>query len=223
MIDRCNLTILTVGAYRDLPEFLAEQGVEVVASLPHFEARATDSQRGEGVFEASLEGLGRLNALGYGRPRSGLKLNLVYNPTGAFLAPRQESIEPEFRRELEQRHGVVFNGLYVMTNMPINRFLEFLLRTGQYESYMERLAGGVQPGGGGGRDVPDTLSVGWDGRLYDCDFNQMLELPLAAGQPRHIADYDASELDRAGRIVTGLHCYGCAAGQGSSCTGVVAE
>ncbi len=220
VIDRCNLTILTVGGYRDLPEFLANQGVEVVASLPHFEARATDSQRGAGVFEASLAGIRRLNGLGYGQEGSGLRLNLVYNPTGAFLAPRQESIEPEYRQALLKRHGVVFNDLYVMTNMPINRFLEFLLRSGQYEEYMARLVAAFNPAALAGVMCRGTLSVGWDGRLYDCDFNQMLEMSLVAGQARTIAEFDLASLSSR-RIATGLHCYGCAAGQGSSCTGVV--
>jgi radical SAM/Cys-rich protein len=220
VIDRCNLTILTVGQYRDLPEFLAGQGVEIVASLPHFLGRSTDAQRGAGVFDASIRALNRLNALGYGQPGSGLTLDLVYNPTGAFLAPRQESIEPEYRRELLRRHGVVFNRLYVLTNIPINRFLDFLVRTGQHAAYMERLAAAFNPAAAAGVMCREMLSVGWDGRLHDCDFNQMLDLGLAPGQPAHLDDLDPARL--VGRpIRTGAHCYGCTAGQGSSCGGAI--
>jgi radical SAM/Cys-rich protein len=220
VLDRCNLTILTVGGFRDLPEFLARHRVEVIASLPYYLARGTDAQRGAGVFAASIAALRRLNDLGYGHEGTGLELSLVYNPTGAFLPPRQAAIEPDFRRELRTRHGVVFNRLFVLTNMPINRFLEFLLRTEQYDAYMQRLAGAYNPAAAAGVMCRTTLSVGWDGRLYDCDFNQMLELPLASGGPQHIVDFDPARLaDR--RITTGLHCYGCTAGAGSSCGGEV--
>ncbi|HEX8201484.1 MAG TPA: arsenosugar biosynthesis radical SAM (seleno)protein ArsS [Isosphaeraceae bacterium] len=220
VIDRCNLTILTVGGFRDLPEFLARHRVEVIASLPYYLARNTDAQRGAGVFAASIAALRRLNDLGYGHEGTGLELNLVTNPTGAFLPPRQAAVEPDFRRELLARHGVVFNRLFVLANMPINRFLEFLLRTEQYDAYMHRLVGAYNPAAAAGVMCRTTLSVGWDGRLFDCDFNQMLELPLAPDAPRHIADFDPALLaDR--RIATGLHCYGCTAGAGSSCGGEV--
>ncbi len=220
VMDRCNLTILEAPGFRDLPEFLAGHRVEVVASLPKFQARNTDAQRGQGVFEASIRAIHRLNELGYGRDGTGLELNLVYNPTGAFLPPRQESVEPDFRRELLGRHGIVFNHLYVITNIPINRFLEFLLRTDQYEEYMERLIDAYNPAAVEGLMCRTTLSVGWDGQLYDCDFNQMLELPLAPGHPRHIDAFDPGRL--AGRrIATGLHCYACTSGAGSSCTGAL--
>ncbi len=222
VMDRCNLTILTVGRFRDLPEFLAEHQVEIIASLPYFLARNTDAQRGEGVFDASLEALRRLNELGYGRDGSGLTLNLVYNPTGAFLAPKQASVEPFYRREMQRRYGIVFNDLYVITNMPINRFLEFLLRTGQYESYMQRLIDAYNPSAAAGVMCRSTLSVGWDGRLYDCDFNQMLDLPLAPDLPQQITDFDPKRLAER-RIATGLHCYGCTAGAGSSCGGAVVK
>ncbi len=220
VMDRCNLTILNVGGFRDLPEFLAGHRVEVVASLPSFLARNTDAQRGAGVFEASIAALQRLNALGYGREGSGLVLNLVYNPTGAFLAPKRSSVEPEYRRELLCRHGVVFNDLFVLNNMPINRFLEFLLRTEQYEEYLQRLIDAYNPAAVAGLMCRTTLSVGWDGRLFDCDFNQMLDLGLAPGQPSHIADFNPERLARR-PITTGLHCFGCTAGQGSSCGGAV--
>jgi radical SAM/Cys-rich protein len=220
VLDRCNLTVLLARGYQDLPEFFAHHRVEVIASLPYFLARNTDAQRGAGVFDASITALKRLNEIGYGQDGSGLILNLVYNPTGAFLPPRQSAIEIEFRRELGKRHGVVFNHLYVITNMPINRFLEFLLRTGQFEAYMRRLIDSFNPAAASGVMCRSTLSVGWDGRLFDCDFNQMLDLPLAPDQPQHIAEFDPHRLaDRL--ITTGLHCYGCTAGAGSSCTGAV--
>jgi radical SAM/Cys-rich protein len=219
--DRCNLTILLASRFRDLPEFLAAHRVEIVASLPSFLGRNTDAQRGEGVFEDSIEALRRLNALGYGHEGSGLTLNLVHNPVGAFLPGRQASLEADCRRELARRYAIVFNHLLVITNMPINRFLEFLLRTGQYETYMERLIAAYNPAAAAGVMCRTTISIGWDGRLYDCDFNQMLELPTAADQPQHIGDFDPTRL--AGRrIATGQHCYGCTAGAGSGCGGAIA-
>jgi radical SAM/Cys-rich protein len=220
VMDRCNLTILLAPGFRDLPEFLASHRVEIVASLPSFLGRNTDAQRGDGVFEDSIEALRRLNALGYGREGSGLTLNLVHNPVGAFLPGRQASLEADFRRELARRYAIVFNNLFVITNMPINRFLEFLLRSGQYETYMERLIAAYNPAAAAGVMCRTTISVGWDGRLYDCDFNQMLELPMAPDQPQHISEFDPVQL--AGRrITTGLHCYGCTAGAGSSCGGAI--
>jgi radical SAM/Cys-rich protein len=222
VMDRCNLTILLAAGLRDLPEFLAGHRVEIVASLPSFLGWNTDAQRGDGVFEDSIEALHRLNALGYGREGSGLTLNLVHNPVGAFLPGRQASLEADFRRELARRHGVVFNRLFVITNMPINRFLEFLLRTGQYETYMEHLIAAYNPAAASAVMCRTTISVGWDGRLYDCDFNQMLDLPLAPGLAPRISDFDADRLVGR-RIATGLHCYGCTAGAGSSCGGATVE
>jgi radical SAM/Cys-rich protein len=220
VLDRCNLTILRLKGHHDLPAFLAEHNVEIVASLPYFLAKYTDAQRGEGVFNASIEAIRALNDLGYGRDGSGLVLNLVYNPTGAFLPPKQSTIEPDFRRELRERYGVLFNHLYVITNMPINRFLEFLLRTEQYDAYMQRLVDLYNPAAAAGVMCRTTISIGWDGRLYDCDFNQMLELRLASDQSQHINQFDPRRLAER-RITTGLHCYGCTAGAGSSCTGAV--
>jgi len=219
-IDRCNLTVLLLAAQADLAEFLAQHRVEVIASLPYYRAAQTDAQRGAGVFDKSIEALRKLNALGYGREGTGLVLNLVYNPVGAFLPPKQESIETQFKRELERQHGVVFNRLFTVTNMPISRFLEFLLQTGNYEGYMERLANAFNPVAAAGVMCRYTISVGWDGTLYDCDFNQMLELPTGFGAPRHIRDFDAEALNRR-RIITANHCYGCAAGAGSSCAGSI--
>jgi len=221
VVDRCNLTVLLLEREADLAEFLARHRVEVIASLPYYRAAQTDAQRGEGVFEKSIAALRKLNALGYGREGTGLTLNLIYNPVGAFLPPKQEAIEAQFKRELERKHGVAFNRLYTITNMPISRFLEFLLATGNYEGYMQRLVNAFNPVAATGVMCRTTLSVGWDGTLYDCDFNQMLELTTGSGLPQHIRDFDATALARR-RIVTGNHCYGCTAGNGSSCVGATA-
>jgi radical SAM/Cys-rich protein len=221
VMDRCNLSVLLLPSQRELAEFLAEHQIEVVASLPYFLRENTDAQRGEGVFEKSIEALRKLNALGYGKEGSGLTLNLVYNPTGAFLPPSQQALEADFKRELGRRYGVVFNQLYTITNMPISRFLEFLLRSGNYDRYMQRLIQAYNPGAASGVMCRYTLSVGWDGTLYDCDFNQMLDLPVSFGGPAHIRDFAAGKLDTR-RIVTGQHCYGCTAGAGSSCGGTTA-
>jgi radical SAM/Cys-rich protein len=219
VIDRCNLTVLLLPSQSGTAEFLAERQVEVICSLPYFLPEQTDAQRGGGVFEQSIEALQRLNALGYGRTGSGLLLNLVYNPVGAFLPPAQHAVEADFRRELGRRHGVEFNSLYTITNMPINRFLEFLRRSGNYERYMEKLANAYNPAAAAGVMCRDTISIGWDGALYDCDFNQMLDLPVASRM--HIRDFQP-ELLAQRRIVTGEHCYGCTAGAGSSCGGTIA-
>ncbi len=221
VIDRCNLTVLTQRSQRDLAEFMARNQVEVIASLPYFSADRTDAQRGDGIFEKSIDAIRKLNALGYGKSDAGLKLNLVYNPTGAFLPPAQDSIEADFKRELKQRHDIVFNSLYTITNMPISRFLEFLIRSGNYERYMNKLVATYNPAAASGVMCRTTFSVGWDGALYDCDFNQMLELETGFGAPRHIRDFDAENLAQR-RIVTGQHCYGCTAGAGSSCGGKTA-
>ena len=220
VIDRCNLSILLLPSQADLADFLAGHRVEVIASLPYYRAPQTDAQRGEGVFEKSMEALRRLNRLGYGQPDSGLILNLVHNPVGAFLPPKQDAIESQFRKELRSKHDVEFNHLYTITNMPISRFLEFLVESGNYEGYMERLAHAFNPAAVAGVMCRYTLSVGWNGTLYDCDFNQMLDLPVTPGAPRHIRDFNLAELQRRA-IVTGNHCYGCTAGSGSSCSGVV--
>ena len=219
--DRCNLTVLLLPSQAGLAEFLARHRVEIIASLPYYRAAQTDAQRGEGVFGRSLEALRLLNGLGYGRPGSGLVLDLVYNPTGAFLPPRQEETEAHFRLELERHHGIVFNRLFTITNMPISRFLEYLLRTGNYEGYMERLANAFNPVAAAGVMCRTTLSVGWDGALHDCDFNQMLGLTTGFGAPAHIRDFDPGALGGR-RIVIDNHCYGCTAGAGSSCGGSIA-
>lgn len=220
VMDRCNLSVLLLPSQSDLAEFLATNRVEVVASLPYYRANQTDAQRGEGVFEKSIMGLRKLNELGYGKEGSGLFLNLVYNPVGAFLPPKQEPIEAQFRKELRSCHGIEFNHLYTITNMPISRFLEFLVESGNYEGYMERLATAFNPSAAGGVMCRYTISVGWDGRLYDCDFNQMLELPVDYGAPSHIKDFSLEHLHHR-QIATRNHCYGCTAGSGSSCAGAV--
>lgn len=220
VLDRCNLSVLLIPSQAGLGEFLAEHRVEVIASLPSYRASQTDAQRGEGIFDKSIEGLRRLNRLGYGKEGTGLTLNLVYNPVGAFLPPKQEGIENQFRKELATRHGISFTRLYTITNMPISRFLEFLVESGNYEGYMERLATAFNPAAAAGVMCRYTLSVGWDGTLYDCDFNQMLDLPVSQGMPRHIRDFDPAQLHQR-RIVTRNHCYGCTAGSGSSCGGAV--
>jgi len=220
VMDRCNLSVLLLPSQADLAKFLAEHRVDVVASLPYYRASQTDAQRGEGIFDKSIQALRFLNRLGYGQPGSGLSLNLVCNPVGAFLPPKQEAIETQFRKELRVRHGVEFNRLYTITNMPISRFLEFLLESGNYDQYMERLANAFNPAAAAGVMCRYTISVSWDGTLYDCDFNQMLDLPVDHGAPAHIRDFDPVQLNQR-QITTRNHCYGCTAGAGSSCGGTV--
>ena len=221
VMDRCNLTITLLPNYAYLPEFFAAHGVHVVASLPHYRQKGTDTQRGDGVFEQSVEALRRLNALGYGRAGSGLTLDLVTNPVGTFLPGDQRALEAEWKRQMTRLHGVEFNALYTITNMPISRFLEFLDETEALEVYMERLVTAFNPAAAAGVMCRNTLSVGWDGTLYDCDFNQMLELPVDARAPRSVFDFDLAALERRD-IVLGPHCFGCTAGAGSSCGGATA-
>jgi radical SAM/Cys-rich protein len=203
-----------------LPDFLAEHRVEIVASLPCYLPENTDAQRGDGVFARSITALQQLNALGYGLPESGLVLNLVYNPLGPSLPPPAAALEAAYHRELRARFGVEFNRLYTITNMPISRFLDDLVHTGKFDDYMEKLIAAYNPATVAGLMCRTTLSVGWDGRLYDCDFNQMLDLGLEGSLPQTIFDLDAESLMRR-RIVVGQHCYGCTAGAGSSCQGVI--
>lgn len=219
VIDRCNLTILLAPRFEDLPAFLANHRVEVVASLPCYSPANTDRQRGDGVFDKSIEALRRLNALGYGRT-DGPPLTLVYNPVGPSLPPPQPQLEEAYRRELAARYGVAFTRLFTITNMPISRFLDDLLQTGRFDEYMRKLTDAYNPLAAAGVMCRTTLSVNWDGRLSDCDFNQMLDLGLAAGLPGHVRDFDVGSLS-ARRIVTGQHCYGCTAGSGSGCQGAI--
>ena len=220
VIVRHNLTVMFEPGQEDLPEFFGAHGVEVVSSLPYFLEQQTDAQRGQGVFAKSLEALRRLNEAGYGIEGRGLTLNLVYNPVGAFLPPAQGAIESDFKRELRARYGVSFNSLYTITNMPIKRFLDYLRRTGNEERYMRKLVESFNPQAVAGLMCRTLVSVDWTGRLYDCDFNQMLDLGVAAPLPQTIAQFDPREF--AGReIVTAAHCFGCTAGAGSSCGGSV--
>jgi len=220
VIDRCNLTITRLPNYRDLPAFLAAHQVEIAASLPYYQANQTDAQRGAGVFEDSIAALRELNSLGYGCPESGLVLDLVVNPVGAFLPPNQAAAEREWKQELSRRYGIVFNHLFTITNMPISRFLEHLEQKGQTDAYLGRLVQAFNPAAAAGVMCRTTLSVGWDGTLYDCDFNQMLELPLEPSLPRTILEFERSALD-VRHIALGPHCFGCTAGAGSSCGGAI--
>ncbi len=220
VIVRHNLTVMFEPGQSDLPDFFREQKVEIVSSLPYFLEQQTDSQRGHGVFQKSIEALRRLNAVGYGIADSGLILSLVYNPVGAFLPPPQAAIEADFKRELQTRYGISFNRLYTITNMPIKRFLDYLRRSGNEERYRRKLIQAFNPQTVAGLMCRTLVSVDWTGRLYDCDFNQMLELAVASELPQSIADFDPAKFESR-RIVTGLHCFGCTAGAGSSCGGTV--
>jgi radical SAM/Cys-rich protein len=220
---RCNLTIIVANPkYHDLPEFFRLHQIEVVSSLPFYSKRRTDAQRGEGVFERSIRALKMLNEVGYGMEGSGLRLNLVYNPAGAFLPSGQAALEQEFKASLLQDHGIHFNALFAITNLPISRFLDYLVESGNYETYMETLIGAFN--GAAARNVMcrTTLSVSWDGYLYDCDFNQMLDLDIGGAQRSHISDYDPATLALR-EIIVNQHCYGCTAGAGSSCGGEIAQ
>jgi radical SAM/Cys-rich protein len=207
-----------------LPEFLAEQRVEVIASLPCYLEENVNRQRGDGVFDRSLEGLRRLNQLGYGKSGTGLDLNLVFNPLGPSLPPNQQQLEEDYRRELRSRYEIEFNRLFTITNLPISRFLDDLLRAGKFDSYLQKLIDAFQPANLEGLMCRRTLSVDWQGKLFDCDFNQMLELGVERTSPQTILD-----LARTGdwerlvnrQIVTGRHCFACAAGAGSSCGGAL--
>jgi len=221
VIDRCNLTVLLLHRCRDLPEWLAERGVEVVCSLPHHRQRNTDAQRGDGTFAKSIEALRRLNNAGYGQGDPEKVLTLVVNPVGAVLAGNQCSMEAEWRSGLESNHGISFDRLIALNNMPISRFLEWLQSNGNLESYLELLVNSFNPATLSELMCRNTLSIGWDGAIYDCDFNQMLGLSSAVPTaPMNIRNLDIDAL--AGRkIVTGRHCFGCTAGAGSSCGGAL--
>jgi radical SAM/Cys-rich protein len=222
VIDRCNLTVLLLQRYSDLPEFFAERGVEVVCSLPHFRRRNTDAQRGDGTFEKSIKALQRLNAAGYGSGDPSRILTLMVNPVGALLTGDQSSMEREWKRGLDRNHGVSFDRLIALNNMPIARFLEWLEASANLEGYMELLVNAFNPATVQGLMCRNTLSVSWDGRIYDCDFNQMLELESRCldGQSVRIEGLDpARAVGR--KIVTGRHCFGCTAGAGSSCGGAI--
>jgi len=219
-IVRCNLTIILANPrFNDLPQFYKKHAVNVVSSLPHFSALRTDAQRGEGVFEKSISALKMLNKVGYGIDPT-LKLDLVYNPTGAILPGDQASLEQEFKRKLKSSYGVEFNNLFAITNLPISRFLDFLIVSGNLNNYMNELVNAYNPFAARGVMCRNTISVGWDGYLFDCDFNQMLELKIDA-KSQHIANFNMNVLKERDIIVNN-HCYGCTAGAGSSCGGATA-
>lgn len=218
---RHNLTVMFEPHQEDLPQFFAENEVEVVSSLPYFLQQQTDAQRGAGVFDKSVEAMRRLNAVGYGIEGNGLILNLVYNPVGAFLPPAQEAIEADFKRELAHRYDLHFNNLYTITNMPIARFLDYLRRSGNEERYMTKLVNAFNPSTVSGLMCRNIISVDWTGKLFDCDFNQMLEITVDESLPQTIHDFTPEAF--ANRpIKTAAHCFGCTAGAGSSCGGTVA-
>lgn len=222
IIVRSNLTIIMANPkYHDLPDFFKKHKVRVISSLPFYQADKTDRQRGEGVFKKSVEALQRLNAVGYGRPDTGLLLDLVYNPGGAFLPGSQAALESDFKKELKEHFGIDFNSLFTITNLPISRFLEFLIRTENYEDYMEKLVNAFNPAAVKGVMCRNTISIDYDGYMYDCDFNQMLGLKVEQKAGQHIREFDLQKLENR-HIVINQHCYGCTAGAGSSCQGTVA-
>ena len=218
VIDRCNLTVLFRPGQEDTAEFLAAQGVNVVASLPCYTKETVERQRGQHVFEPSLRALHQLNALGYGLLDSGLELDLVHNPLGATLPPAQAMLEMTYRHELAERFGIVFNRLFTITNMPITRFLRLLEQEGEYEHYMQTLLEAFNPQAAVGVMCRNLLSVSWDGELFDCDFNQAVSLPLG-GRRRSLWDITSLEEIEREPIAFADHCYGCTAGAGSSCGG----
>jgi radical SAM/Cys-rich protein len=225
VIDRCNLTILLEPGHEDLARFLADQRVEVVASLPCYSVDNVDRQRGKGVFDKSIVALRQLNALGYGQPGSGLTLNLVYNPQGPSLPPDQQKLQADYKHELHAHFGIVFNELFALANMPIQRFGSMLISRGQFNSYMQLLKDSFAAGNLAGVMCRSLISVDWQGYLYDCDFNQQLglasETSPGAGRP-HLRDLlDVDPTGQAIRVAD--HCYGCTAGQGSSCGGALHE
>ncbi len=219
VMDRCNLTILLTRRYQYLPEWFAERGVEVVCSLPHYRKMSTDAQRGQGTYRKSIEALQRLNQVGYGQGDPDRRLVIVTNPVGAFLSGNQESLESEWKAALMRNHDVHFDQLLTLNNLPISRYLEWLMETGQVELYLNRLLQAFNPSTIAGLMCRNTLSIGWDGYLYDCDFNQQLDLHMEIPSP-HVQDFDlAIWQDHA--IRTARHCYGCTAGAGSSCGGAI--
>lgn len=222
IIVRSNLTIITANPkYNDLPEFFKENNVRICSSLPFYSADKTDRQRGEGVFKDSINGLQMLNKVGYGKPNSEFILDLVYNPTGAFLPGDQMQLERDFKKELKSHFDIDFNNLFTITNIPISRFLDFLIESGNYEEYMEKLINAFNPGAVAGVMCRNTISIDWQGFMYDCDFNQMLGLKLNEKAGQHISKFDVSQLE-ARDIIISQHCFACTAGAGSSCQGATA-
>uniref|UniRef100_UPI004049A07B arsenosugar biosynthesis radical SAM (seleno)protein ArsS n=1 Tax=Gelidibacter sp. TaxID=2018083 RepID=UPI004049A07B len=219
-IVRSNLTIIRANKkYYDLPEFFKKHNIHVVSSMPHWTKGKTDKQRGDGVFDASIKALQELNAVGYGMPNSSLRLDLVYNPSGAFLPGNQAALEKDFKKALLETFDIQFHNLFAITNLPISRFLDYLIASENYEDYMYALVEAYNPSAVNNVMCTNTLSVSWDGFLYDCDFNQMLNLPVNS-KAKHISEYN-QELLEGRTIVISQHCYGCTAGAGSSCQGSV--
>jgi radical SAM/Cys-rich protein len=224
VMDRCNLTILEVPGQEDLADFLAGERVEIVASMPCYLEQNVDAQRGKGVFDGSIRALQRLNGLGYGHPETGLVLNLVYNPQGPSLPPPQESLEADYKRELGERYGIVFDRLYTLANMPIQRFGAILISKGEFDRYLELLRHAHLDANLDHVMCRNLISIDWRGYVYDCDFNQMLDLPLrhAARERVHLSELLDAEIEGEPIRVAG-HCYGCTAGQGSSCGGALKQ
>jgi radical SAM/Cys-rich protein len=220
VIVRSNLTILTYKNYLDIPQFYKDNKVAVVSSMPCYTKDNVDKQRGDGVFDRSIQALQQLNKLGYGKEGTGLELDLVYNPVGASLPPEQSALELDYKRELKELFNIEFNSLFAITNLPISRFLDFLLKEGKHEEYMNKLIDSFNPKAAEEVMCRNTISVGWDGKLFDCDFNQMLELGVAS-PVQNIKDFDGKQLKNR-NIILGQHCFGCTAGAGSSCQGSLA-
>ena len=220
IIVRSNLTILQEQGFQDYPDFFRQNNITVIASLPCYTRRNTDKQRGGGVFLKSIQSLLKLNSLGYGQDGSQLKLHLVYNPGGVYLPGNQAELESDYKKVLKENYKISFNKLFTITNLPINRFLEYLLKVNKYEEYMSLLANAFNPSAAMGVMCRNTISVGWDGVLYDCDFNQILKLTMNEGISQHIKDFDIEKLKNR-EIVINQHCFGCTAGEGSSCQGAI--
>ncbi len=218
IIVRCNLTIIMANkSYHDLPAFYKKHNVHIVSSLPYYDKDKTDRQRGDGVFQDSISALKLLNSIGYGKEGTGLKLDLVYNPAGAFLPGNQAALESDFKKELMRLFNIEFNQLFAITNMPISRYLDYLIESENYEGYMEKLVNAFNPTAAKGVMCRNTISISWDGFLYDCDFNQMLEMKINGGRT-HLDQYEEVSMNTRS-IILNQHCYGCTAGAGSSCGG----
>lgn len=218
IIVRCNLTIIMANkSYHDLPAFYKKHNVHIVSSLPYYDKDKTDRQRGDGVFQDSISALKLLNSIGYGKEGTGLKLDLVYNPAGAFLPGNQAALESDFKKELMRLFNIEFNQLFAITNMPISRYLDYLIESENYEGYMEKLVNAFNPTAAKGVMCRNTISISWDGYLYDCDFNQMLDLKINGGKV-HLDQYEEASMSKRS-IILNQHCYGCTAGAGSSCSG----
>jgi radical SAM/Cys-rich protein len=222
VIDRCNLTVFFEPGQKELPQWLADQGVEIVASMPCYSKENVDKQRGRGAFQGSVEALQILNKLGYGKEGTGLILNLVYNPVGPHLPPNQQKLRDDYKERLLEDFGIVFNELFTIANMPITRYTKYLKAFGQYDAYVQLLLDSFNPGTLDGLMCVNTVSVSWNGKIYDCDFNQMLGMQMQNGKPLTIFNLSEHNLiDK--HILTGNHCFGCTAGAGSSCQGSLTE